>query len=191
MHSIVIFASGGGSNAAAIINHFRNNETTSVSLIVSNKADAGVLEIAKTEGIPFLIITKKTFSELLIIEQLQEFKPSIIVLAGFLWKVPEHIIHAFPGIIINIHPALLPAYGGKGMHGQHVHQAVIDAGEKESGVTVHYVNEAYDEGHTILQARCNVLPADSAMDLSKRVLKLEHFYLPRAIEFLLTNFVKA
>jgi phosphoribosylglycinamide formyltransferase-1 len=190
MHSIIIFASGGGSNAAAIISHFRNSETTRVSLIVSNKADAGVVEIAKNEGIPFLIITKKTFGELLIIEQLQEFKPSIIVLAGFLWKVPEHIIHAFSGMIINIHPALLPAYGGKGMHGQHVHQAVISAGEQESGITVHYVNEAYDEGQTLLQARCNVLPADSPLELSKRVLKLEHFYLPRVIEFYLANLVK-
>ena len=187
MQSIVIFASGGGSNAEAIINHFRASTTTKVALIVSNKADAGVLEIAKKEGIPFLIINKKTFGELLIIEQLQEYKPSLIVLAGFLWKVPEHLLHAFPGIIINIHPSLLPAYGGKGMHGQHVHQAVLLANEPESGITIHYVNEAYDEGNIIMQARCKVHPTEMPLELSKRILKLEHFYLPRTIEFLLDN----
>ena len=186
MQSIVIFASGGGSNAAAIINHFRNNTTAKVSLIVCNKPDAGVIEIAKNEGIPFLIITRKTFNEILIIEQLLEFKPSIIVLAGFLWKVPVHILHAFPGIIINIHPALLPAHGGKGMHGQHVHEAVLANNEIESGISIHYINEAYDEGNLIMQARCKVLATDSHIELSKRVLKLEHFYLPRTIEFLLS-----
>lgn len=185
MKSIIIFASGGGSNAAAIIKHFKGSTAAKVSLIVSNNADAGVLEIAKEAGVPFLIITRKTFSELLIIEQLLEYKPSLIVLAGFLLKVPETILHAFPGILINIHPALLPSYGGKGMHGQHVHKAVIEGGEIESGITIHYVNEAYDEGNIIVQARCRVLATDTAMDLSKRVLKLEHFFLPRTIEFLL------
>ncbi len=185
MQSIVIFASGGGSNAAAIINHFRESTTARVTLIVCNKPEAGVIEIAKNEGIPFLLISKKTFGELLIVEQLREFSPSIIVLAGFLWKIPEHIIHAFPGIIINIHPALLPSYGGKGMHGQHVHTAVLANNERESGITIHYVNEAYDEGNAILQARCAVLKSDTPVELSKRVLKLEHFYLPRAVEFFL------
>jgi phosphoribosylglycinamide formyltransferase-1 len=188
MQSIIIFASGGGSNASAIIDHFRQSTTVRVSLIVSNKPDAGVIEIAKNEGIPFLIINRKTFNELLIIEQLQEFKPSIIVLAGFLWKVPEHILHALPGIIINIHPALLPAHGGMGMHGQFVHQAVIDNKEAESGITIHHVNEAYDKGNIIMQARCKVRLADTAMELSKRVLKLEHFYLPRVIEQLLSGY---
>ena len=184
-HSIVIFASGGGSNAAAIIEHFRGSATAAVSLIVCNKPDAGVLEIAKSEGIPFLLIDRKTFGELLMIEQLRDFNPSLIVLAGFLWKIPSRLIEAFPGIIINIHPALLPKYGGKGMHGQHVHQAVIDQKEEESGITIHYVNENYDEGNTILQARCKVQKNDTAPELSKRILRLEHFYLPRTIEFLL------
>ncbi len=187
MQSIVIFASGGGSNAAAIINHFRGSITAKVALIVCNKPEAGVIDIAKNESIPFLLINKKTFGELLIIEQLLEFKPSLLVLAGFLWKVPEHILHAFPGSIINIHPALLPAYGGKGMHGEHVHQAVLENDEWESGITIHYVNEAYDEGTTILQARCVVKSGETAQELAKRVLKLEHFYLPRTIEFLLAN----
>src|SRR5437868_2069997 len=144
MQSLIIFASGTGTNAAAIIAHFKKNGKAKVSLIISNKADAGVLEIAKKEEIPFLIINKHTVHETLIIEQMKGYDPSLIILAGFMWKVPETIIHAFPGKIINIHPALLPNYGGKGMHGHHVHHAVIGAKEKESGITVHYVNEAYD-----------------------------------------------
>ena len=185
MHSLIIFASGAGTNAAAIIAHFKNNGKAKVSLIVSNKADAGVLEIAKREEIPFLIVDRKTYGETLLIEQMNDFKPSLIVLAGFLWKIPETIIHAFPGKIINIHPALLPGYGGKGMYGQNVHHAVINAKETESGITIHYVNEAYDEGNIILQARCRVEQNDGADELASRIHKLEHFYYPRAIEFLL------
>lgn len=185
MHSLVIFASGAGSNAAAIIDYFKKNGKARVSLIVSNKAEAGVLDIARREEIPFLIIDKKTFAETLLIEQINDCKPSLIVLAGFLWKIPEALIHAFPGKIINIHPALLPNYGGKGMYGHHVHDAVIAAKDQESGITIHYVNEHYDEGNTILQARCKVASTDSPADLAKNIHKLEHFYFPRAIEFLL------
>ena len=185
MHSLVIFASGAGSNAAAIIAHFKQNKKAKVSLIVSNKADAGVLEIAKREEIPFLIINKHTIHETLLLEQLNDFNPSLIVLAGFLWKIPETLIHAYPGKIINIHPALLPGYGGKGMYGHHVHHAVISAREKESGITIHYVNEVYDEGNIIIQARCPVDEHDSPHELATRIHKLEHFYYPRAIEYLL------
>ena len=187
MHSLVIFASGTGTNAKAIIEHFKKNGKAAVSLIVSNKADAGVLEIAKKEEIPFLIINKKTFNETLLIEQLNDCNPSLIVLAGFLWKLPETLIHAFPGKIINIHPALLPGYGGKGMYGDNVHNAVLAAKESESGITIHYVNEVYDKGNIILQARCKVEKNDSALKLAKRIHKLEHFYYPRAIEYLLGN----
>ncbi len=162
MHSLVIFASGTGTNANAIIEHFKKNGKAKVSLIVSNKANAGVLDIARREEIPFLIIDKKTFSETLMIEQIRDHKPSLIVLAGFLWKIPETVIRAFPGIIINIHPALLPGYGGHGMYGQKVHDAVISAKDKESGITIHYVNEKYDEGNIILQARCAVNDGDDA-----------------------------
>jgi phosphoribosylglycinamide formyltransferase-1 len=187
MHSLIIFASGTGTNAAAIIAHFKNSGTAKVALIVSNKADAGVLEIAKKEEIPFLIINKQTFQETLLLEQLSDYKPSLIVLAGFLWKIPVILIHAFPGKIINIHPALLPGYGGHGMYGHKVHNAVINAKEKESGITIHYVNEAYDEGNIILQARCKVNENDSASELADRIHKLEHFYFPRAIEYLLES----
>jgi len=185
MHSLVIFASGAGSNAAAIIDYFKKNGKARVSLIVSNKAEAGVLDIARREEIPFLIINKKTFAETLLIEQINDCKPSLIVLAGFLWKIPETLVHAFPGKIINIHPALLPNYGGKGMYGHHVHDAVIAAKDQESGITIHYVNEHYDEGNTILQARCKIAENDTPADLAKNIHKLEHFYFPRAIEFLL------
>lgn len=187
MHSIVIFASGTGTNAAAIIDHFKKNGKARVALIVSNKADAGVLEIAKREEIPFLIIDKKTFKETLLAEQIGDCKPSLIVLAGFLWKIPETLIHAFPRKIINIHPALLPGYGGKGMYGHHVHHAVITAGEKESGITIHYVNEVYDEGSIIVQARCTVEENDIPSELAKRIHQLEHFYFPRTIEYLLEH----
>ncbi len=186
MHSIVIFASGTGTNAAAIIDHYKKNGKARVSLIVSNKADAGVLEIAKREEIPFLIVNKKTFHETMMLEQINDCKPSLIVLAGFLWKIPETLIHAYPGKIINIHPALLPAYGGKGMYGANVHNAVIDSGDAESGITIHYVNELYDEGGIILQARCKVEPNDTAAILAKRIHQLEHFYYPRVTEFLLS-----
>jgi phosphoribosylglycinamide formyltransferase-1 len=187
MHSLVIFASGTGTNANAIIEHFKRNGKANVSLIVSNKADAGVLDIAKREQIPFLIIDKHTIHETLVLEQLSEYQPSLIVLAGFLWKIPESLIDAYPNRIINIHPALLPGYGGKGMYGHKVHHAVISAKEKESGITIHYVNEVYDEGNIILQARCNVHENDSPQKLAARIHKLEHFYYPRVIEYLLSE----
>jgi phosphoribosylglycinamide formyltransferase-1 len=187
MQSLIIFASGKGSNAQAIIDHFKHGNKVRVALIVSNKADAGVLDIARKELIPFLVIDKQTFKETLLVEQMMEYKPSLIVLAGFLWKVPGTIINAFPGKIINIHPALLPSYGGKGMFGHNVHNAVIAAKEQESGITVHYVNEVYDSGNIIVQARCPVHEADTADTLAKRIHHLEHFYFPRAIEFLLNE----
>lgn len=187
MHSLILFASGRGSNAAAIIDHFRNSNFARVALIVSNKADAGVLDIARKEHIPFLIIDRTTFKEALFAEQLREYNPSLLVLAGFLWKVPDALVQAYPGRIINIHPALLPKYGGKGMYGHHVHQAVIDASEKVSGISIHYVNEHYDEGQVIVQATCPVQAGDTPDALAERIHRLEHFYFPRTVEFLLRN----
>jgi phosphoribosylglycinamide formyltransferase-1 len=185
MHSLIVFASGGGTNARAIIDYFKQTGTARVVLIVCNKATAGVLDIARTEDIPFLIINRQTLHETLLLEQLADFKPSLLVLAGFLLKMPDAIVKAFNNQIVNIHPALLPAYGGKGMYGHHVHSAVVAANEKESGITIHYVNEHYDEGNILLQARCPVLPTDDADTLAARVLKLEHYYFPRAIDFML------
>jgi len=187
MHSIIIFASGKGSNAAAIIEYFRTHPMATVSLIVSNKADAGVLELAKKENIPSRVIDRETLKSAEFVAMLENYKPSLIVLAGFLWKIPDEFVVAFRNRIINIHPALLPAFGGKGMYGHNVHQAVLEAGHKESGITIHYVDEVYDNGDIILQARCKVCPQDDADALAKRIHTLEHFYFPRTIEFLLSQ----
>lgn len=186
-HSIIIFASGRGSNAQAIIDYFKKNNEAKVSLIVSNKVDAGVLSIAKEEGIPSLVINKETFSTDEFCDQLKEHNPSLIILAGFLWKVPANVIAAFPEKIINIHPALLPKYGGKGMYGHHVHNAVLHASETTSGITIHYVNEIYDAGSKILQAHCPVKADDDADSLAGRIHKLEHYFFPRTIAYLLQN----
>ncbi len=185
MHSLIIFASGRGSNAQAIIDHFRGTGKAKVSLIVSNKADAGVIDIANKEHIPYLVIDKHTIKQTLLVEQLLEHKPDLIVLAGFMWKVPDQLVHAFPDKIINIHPALLPAYGGKGMYGAYVHAAVLNAKEEESGITIHYVNEVYDSGDIIVQARCKVLKDDDLETLANRIHLMEHFFYPRTVEYIL------
>ena len=151
---IAIFASGAGSNARKIIDYFEGSAQIKVSLIVSNVATAGVLAIAKEKGIPTLLINKTEFTATGYVESLQNADIHFIVLAGFLWKVPEVLVRTFPKAIINIHPALLPKYGGKGMYGAKVHEAVIAAKETESGITIHWVNEHYDEGAIIFQANC-------------------------------------
>ena len=187
MHSIVIFASGRGSNAEAIIEYFKKTGTAKVALIVCNNPNAGVIQIAEQHSIPFLLIDKQTFKEQLLITQIKDYKPGLIVLAGFLWKLPDTLVTAFPGKMINIHPSLLPKYGGKGMYGHHVHDAVIASGEKESGITIHYVNEHYDEGNQILQAHCPVHQGDDATALAKRIGMLEHAFFAKTIEYLLAN----
>lgn len=187
MHSIIILASGAGTNAKAIIEYMKTTGKAKVALVVSNKADAGVLDIAVEAHIPYLTVTKETFSEALFIDQLSSYNPGIIILAGFLWKIPARMIDAFPGKIINIHPSLLPAHGGKGMYGGRVHSSVLEKADKESGITIHYVNEHYDAGNIILQARCKVKTEDSVAGLAERIHKLEHYYYPRTIEYLLDN----
>lgn len=186
MQSLVIFASGRGSNAQAIIDFFAGNDNVKVSLIVSNKQDAGVLDIAAKEGIPALVINKQEFAGEEFIKKLQDYNPTLIILAGFLWKIPQNMVGAFKDKIVNIHPALLPQYGGKGMYGHHVHNAVIAAGELESGITIHYVDEVYDNGSKILQAHC-LVKDDTADTLAGKIHKLEHFFYPRTIEYLLEN----
>ncbi len=187
VHSLIIFASGRGSNAQAIIDYFRKAGGAEVGLIVSNKADAGVLDIAAREGIPAEIASKKQLESPEFIRSLEERQPALIVLAGFLLKIPPALIEAFPGRIVNIHPALLPAYGGKGMWGHHVHNAVLAAKDLQSGITVHLVDEEYDRGATLLQARCPVEADDTADTLAGRIHSLEHYYYPRAIKFLLSR----
>jgi len=185
---IAIFASGAGSNAQKIIDHFRQSGHIKISLIVCNKPGAGVLSIASKENIPAILIDKeKFFRGNAYTDELKENSINFIILAGFLWKIPAALIKAFPGKIVNIHPALLPKYGGKGMYGNHVHEAVINAKEKESGITIHYVDEHYDHGDAIFQTTCNVLENDTAESLAQRIHLLEHEHYPQVIERILSR----
>ncbi|MEO8110541.1 MAG: phosphoribosylglycinamide formyltransferase [Ginsengibacter sp.] len=185
MKKIAIFASGNGTNAKKIIDHFKNSDVIKVSLIVCNNPNAGVLTIANKSNIPVLMVGKNEFRANGYLEELNNYGTEFIVLAGFLWKLPASLIKAFEGKIINIHPALLPAYGGKGMYGNAVHEAVITAGERQSGITIHYVDEIYDNGEIIFQATCPVEENDTAESLAKKIHALEHLYYPVEIEKLL------
>ena len=183
MHTIAIFASGTGSNAQKIIDHFKNHPHIKVALIVSNKPGAGVLDIASKENIPVLIIEKENFYRgNAYVQELKEKRIDLIVLAGFLWKIPVKLIEAYRDRIINIHPALLPKYGGKGMYGPIVHQAVLAAKEKESGITIHFVDEHYDNGDIIFQEKCRIDPDETHESLAKKIHKLEYAHYPRIIE---------
>jgi phosphoribosylglycinamide formyltransferase-1 len=180
---VAIFASGAGSNAQKLIDHFRHHSLIKIALIVCNKPDAGVLTIAQKENIPILLIEKETFFRgNAYVDEIKQHNVDFIVLAGFLWKVPVALIKAFPQCIINIHPALLPNYGGKGMYGRFVHEAVIEAKEKESGISIHYVDELYDHGQLIFQARCTIDANDTADSLAHKIHALEHEHYPIIVE---------
>ncbi len=180
---IAIFASGKGSNAKKIIQYFENHKNIHVKLIVCNKQVAGVLEIADRHQIPTLLLDKQGFYESKkYVEYIENQHITHIVLAGFLWKIPENLIQAYPGRIINIHPALLPKFGGKGMYGERVHQSVIDSGEKESGITIHQVDEEYDHGKTIFQTSLAVDENDTPASLAEKIHALEHQHFPAQIE---------
>ncbi len=186
MKNIAIFASGTGSNATKIVDHFNQHPSINVALIISNKKTAKVLDMAKSKAIPTLLINRTSFYQTEnLLTDLTNHQIDFIALAGFLWLIPPYLVKAFPNKMVNIHPALLPKYGGKGMYGQHVHQAVRENNELESGITLHYVNEQYDEGSIIFQATCPVLITDSAKDIAQNVLALEHYYFPRILEGLL------
>lgn len=185
---LAIFASGGGSNAKKILEYFKNSSTVHVVVIVCNKPEAGVIQIAKSFNIPVLIIEKEQFFRGdAYIPELRKYRIDYIILAGFLWKLPSLIIKEWPGRIINIHPALLPAYGGKGMYGNFVHEAVLAAHEKESGITIHYVDDQYDHGATIFQARCPVYETDTPASLAGRIHQLEHEHYSKVIEELVSS----
>ncbi len=187
--NIAIFASGNGSNAQRIIEHFRNNANISVKLIATNNPSAFVIARAATLKISSFVFSNKELRETtIVIEKLKDLKIDFIVLAGFLIRIPENLTKAYHGRIVNIHPALLPKYGGKGMYGQHVHEAVIAEGEKKSGITIHYVNDHYDEGGIIFQAECDVLPGDTPDSLATRIHNLEHCYYPEIIEKTIENY---
>ena len=184
MKNIAIFASGEGTNAENLFNYFNNDRRVKFKLVVTNSDTAGVIERAEKYKKNVQIITKSALNEYTdkIIEFLKTENIDLIVLAGFLLKIPEAFIKAFPNQIINIHPSLLPKYGGKGMHGMHVHKAVIENKERESGVTIHYVNEEYDKGEIILQAKCEIEENDTPETLSLKIRALEFEYFPKAIE---------
>ncbi len=188
MKHIAIFASGTGSNARKIIEHFKGHSSIKIHLVVSNKPKAPVLEMAASHGISTLVIERTTFYKTKnILHELSLFQIDFIVLAGFLWLVPTYLVAAFPKKIVNIHPALLPKYGGKGMYGMHVHRAVWAAKEPTSGITIHYVNEQYDEGDVIYQAECPLSGAECPESIAQRVLKLEHEHFSRTIEEILSK----
>ena len=180
---IAIFASGNGTNAENIIRYFQENASVSVDLVLTNKCDAFVLERAKGLGVISEYFSRAEWENgEAILELLSSRKIDFIVLAGFLARVPNRLLHAYPNKIINIHPALLPKFGGKGMYGDHVHEAVVAAGEKESGITIHYINEHYDEGAIVRQVKCSVLPQDTPDDVAKKVHALEYEYYPQVIK---------
>ena len=180
-----IFASGEGSNAQNFINYFRNRKDVTISLIVSTKKEAGVIQKAIDEQIPDLILDKESFYNTDLVLNELKAKVDFIVLAGFLWMIPPNIIKAYEGKMVNIHPALLPKYGGKGMFGKKVHEAVIHNKEKESGMTIHYVNENYDEGKIIFQGKCVVEPSDTPEALEKKIHELEYEFYPKVVEEIL------
>ncbi|MCP9748977.1 phosphoribosylglycinamide formyltransferase [Lacihabitans sp. CS3-21] len=182
MIKIAIFASGSGSNAERIVEFFNAKDEIEVSLILTNNPTAGVIERAQRLNIPVVIFNKKVFSKTdKIVEMLQLQSIDWVILAGFLWLVPKNLIKAFENRIINIHPALLPKYGGKGMWGHHVHEAVVANKEVETGITIHYVNENYDEGKIIFQAKCAITETDSAEEVAQKIHLLEYQYFPEII----------
>jgi len=188
MKRIVLFASGSGTNAQRIIEYFKDHATIEVVLVLSNKPKAQVLERATRLKVSAFSFNRTAFYDSSqVLDLLKLNKPELIVLAGFLWLMPESIIKAFSGKIINIHPALLPAYGGKGMYGSHVHEAVVAAGEKESGITIHEVTEEYDKGSILFQAKTALTPEETPESLAAKIHELEYKHFPQVIETFLNK----
>jgi phosphoribosylglycinamide formyltransferase 1 len=187
MKNIVIFASGSGSNAEKIILHFKNNSQGNVLAVFSNNLHAKVLDIAKNNDIAAVVFNKEALSDGTVLAKINDMKPDLIVLAGFLLKFPEAIIQKYPNQIVNIHPALLPKYGGKGMYGMNVHRAVLENKETETGISIHYVNEHYDEGAVVFQQSVSIDQCTTPEEIAEKVQQLEHDCFPLVIERLLTN----
>ena len=188
LKKIILFASGSGSNFKKICEYFKNDNTVSIELLISNNPKAKVLQIAEGFKIKNLVIDKQSFYDSdKVLNSITRINPSLIVLAGFLWKIPSALIDKFPNKIINIHPALLPKFGGKGMYGMHVHNAVILNNENKSGITIHYVNENYDEGAVIYQHKYTISLVETSLTLSKNIQELEHTYYPLIIDKLIKN----
>lgn len=191
MINIAIFASGSGTNAERLFEKFAQHPRGRVAVLLTNNPKAGVIGRAERFGVPVIVFTKQDLSNTdAMLAHLQKHSVNLIVLAGFLLKIPPKLIQAYPDRIVNIHPALLPAYGGAGMYGKHVHEAVVAAGESESGISIHYVNEHYDEGRLIRQVRCPVLPTDRPEDVAARVHRLEHAHYPEVVEELIEKLAR-
>jgi len=187
MIKIVIFASGSGTNAENIIRYFQATKSASVEAVFTNKADAQVIQRAEKYQVPSQVFTKNDLETGKVLQEINAIQPDLIVLAGFLLKFPESIVAEYPDKIINIHPALLPKYGGKGMYGMHVHRAVVENKESKTGITIHYVNENYDEGNIIFQKEVTVLISDTPEVVAAKIHELEQDHFPAVIEKLLTN----
>lgn len=185
MKNVAILASGEGTNAERIIRYFAEKKTAKVSVVLTNKAEAGVIRRANALNIPVEVLPPSAFKEGKANALLHDYQVDFVVLAGFLLRIPDDMLCDYPDKIVNIHPSLLPKFGGKGMYGSRVHEAVLEAGETESGITIHFINERYDEGATILQARCPVMPDDTPDTLANRVHQLEYEHFPKVIERLL------
>ena len=185
MKKILLFASGAGSNVENIIQYFKNNPDVKIAGVFSNNSNAIVLDKAKNHNVPTLIFNREQLTDGFVFDKIAELKPDLIVLAGFLWKMPEEIVKAYPNKIINIHPALLPKYGGKGMYGIKVHQTVLENKEKETGITIHYVNEHYDEGEFIFQQKVAIEDCKTPEDVANKIHELEHKHFPIIIEKIL------
>lgn len=188
---VAIFASGSGSNAQKLMEHFKNSSEVEIALVLTNNPDAYVLQRADNFEIPSHIFDKNEFYKTdHIVELLKNLDIDLIVLAGFLWLIPKSLIHEYPGRIVNIHPAILPKFGGKGMYGDHVHLAVMDAKEPEGGITIHYVNENYDEGEYIYQAKYRIDKDDNLEMIKFKGQQLEHLHYPRVVESILKKIRK-
>lgn len=185
MKNILLFASGSGTNAENIILHFNKTSTAKVVAVFSNNPHAKVLERAKNLNVDSFVFSREDLSTEIVLEKVRQFQPDLIVLAGFLWKFPQNIIEAYPNKIINIHPALLPKYGGKGMYGMNVHKAILENKELETGITIHYIDEHYDQGDIIFQKSISVTDCNSPEEIAEKIGALEHEHFPQIIEKLL------
>ena len=187
MKKIVVFASGSGTNAENIIKYFAETKIGAVVAVFTNRSDAKVIERAQNHQVPVVVFSKNDLIESKILQKLNTFRPDLIVLAGFLLKFPQDIIEAYPDKIINIHPALLPKYGGKGMYGMNIHRTIVENKEKETGITIHYVNENYDEGNIIFQQSVILTGDETPEEVAAKIHELEQKYFPEVIERLLVN----
>ena len=185
MKNLVLFASGSGSNAEKIIEHFKGSDQVQITHIYCNNPTAGIIQRAERLGVPCRVFDRESYKNGTVLKEVQSLRTDWIILAGFLWLIPADFVKAFPQRIVNIHPALLPKFGGKGMYGHFVHEAVHAAGEKESGITIHFVNEHYDEGNIIFQAKCQIESSDGPKEIEHKVRALEIQHLPSVIASLL------